>query len=147
MRIDNKPAMMKCSLYCLLAIGLIASSCKTTKERACEDLVCTMEFRTVTVKFLDNLGKPVVVKDFRSINLRNHESMRGGRLDADTAKGIYTVASDANLKGLTNKGDTVLVFAKHPLSNVLKEGKFVISGGVCACHIAKVSGPDTIVFE
>jgi hypothetical protein len=53
--------------------------------------------------------------------------------------------TDANLKDLSDS-DKVLVSAKHPVTNVLKQAEFTISGGECACHVGKIAGPDEIRF-
>lgn len=135
---------MKRSLYLFFITFLIACS----PETVCENLICTEQFESISIRFLDGEGKPLIVKDFRAINLRTQKSLDSENLiDTTYAKGIYTVASDANLHDLSEKGDRIKVSAKHPVSGVSKESEFVVSGGKCACHVKKVSGPAEIKFE
>lgn len=135
---------MKQLLYSLSITLLISCS----PETICDDLICTLEFRSVNIKFLDAEGDPLVVKDFKAINLRTQKSMVTENLiDTIYAKGIYTVASDANLHDLSEKGDKIRVSAKHPVNGITKESEFVITGGKCSCHVGKISGPEQIKFE
>lgn len=103
-------------------------------------------YATISVKFIDFNGKPLVVKDYQSKNLRTGKLMNASfATDTINYKGYYSVVSDENLKDLSNS-DKVLVSAKHPVTNVLKQAEFTISGGECACHVGKIAGPDEIRF-
>lgn len=98
----------------------------------------------VQVKFIDASGNPVIVKDFSSIIKRTNNPVMKNNDPAGS--GVYTVASDADLKQLSEKGDIIMVSATHPQTNKKIEAEFVISGGLCACHINKISGPAEILF-
>lgn len=136
---------MKPILFCLTICLLF--SCTSNKNN-CDNKICTEEFRTVGVKFLNANGQAIIVKDFQSVYLKTNQPV-SFLIPPDTtyAKGFYMVASDANLKELASNGDKILVSAKHPATNVVKQAEFVVAGGDCACHISKISGPETIVFE
>jgi hypothetical protein len=122
-------------------------SCNKPEEINCENLICTQEFRMVTVKFIDANGNPLEVKDFKSVNLRTNEDLTSSNyVDPVNAKGYYAVVTDANTKDLSTKGDHIRVSAKHPFNGTIKEADFVVSGGECACHISKISGPEEIIF-
>jgi len=103
-------------------------------------------FATVRIKFLDSNGNPMVVKDYQAVNLRTNKLLRStGEIDGVNAKGFYMVASDNNLSELA-ESEKILVSAKHPITNALKEVEFIISGGECACHVTKIAGTDEIRF-
>lgn len=101
----------------------------------------------VQVTFKDSSGNPLVVKDYSAINKRTGEStVRNNESTTLNAQGIYVVASDADVKKLSEAGDVVTVSASHPTTSKKTTAEFVVTGGVCACHINKVSGPAEIVL-
>jgi len=139
---------MKKHSFLLLLLSIFLTSCLGQKEVTCENLMCTQEFRSIPVKFVDTEGKPVAVTEFKAINTRTKKMLSEGRdQNFPTTEGVYTVASDANLKDLSAEGDIVIVSAKGALTQAKKEAEFKIVGGVCSCHVHKVSGPDEIVFD
>lgn len=136
---------MKRILLYFLTVILLLSGCSEI-ELNCENKVCTAVFVSVSVKFLDSNGNSLIVKDYQSKNLRTGQLLNGANAtDTTFAKGFYTVVSDGNLRELTSS-DKVLVSAKHPVTNVLKQAEFTVSGGECACHVEKIAGPEEIRF-
>lgn len=133
---------MKILQNVLLILCLILVSCSSSDPTACKDKVCTMEFRMVSVRFVDDTGNPQVVKDYSAVNKRTGRSMTPNY--DNLVQGFYVVASDSDLKELSEKGDIVLVSATNPKNNTKVTAEFVISGGICICHISKISGPETI---
>ena len=139
---------MKRQYFLLLLAGLLLTSCLGQKEVSCENLICTQEFRSIPVKFVDTEGKPVAITNFKAINTRTKKILSQNRdQNFPTTEGVYTVASDANLKDLSVEGDIIMVSATNSISKAKKEAEFKIIGGVCSCHVHKVSGPDEIVFD
>jgi hypothetical protein len=101
----------------------------------------------VQVKFNDASQMPVEVKDFASINKRTGEStVQNNEPATINNRGNYIVASDSDVKKLSEAGDVITVSATHPISNKKIKAEFVISGGICACHISKISGPAVMTF-
>ena len=101
----------------------------------------------VTVKFIDANGNPLEVKDFKVVNLRTNKDLTSSNyIDPINAKGNYLVVTDANTKDLSTKGDQIKVSARHPVNGTIREANFLVSGGECACHISKISGPEEIIF-
>lgn len=126
---------------------LLFAACSTTNQPECGELICSQEFRMVQVKFIDAAGNGVTVKDFSAINQRTKKSMtQNNEPPTINNQGNYIVASDADRTGLSEKGDTIVVSATHPESNKTVKGEFVVSGGICVCHISRISGPAEIVF-
>lgn len=133
-------------LLCII-LALLLGSCHSEEQAPCENLVCTQEFRTITMKFTDTNGDPLLVKDFKSINLRTNKELSSTNNDATIfTKGVYIVASDINLRDLSNEGDHIKISATHPTNGTLKVADFVVSGGTCNCHVSKISGPEIISF-
>jgi hypothetical protein len=125
-----------------LILVVFLGSCSSSEPAVCENMVCTTEFRTITVKFLDDSGNPLLVNNFSAVNKRTGRSMSQNSII--NGQGIYVLASDADLKELSEKGDIVLVSASNPKNNSKVTAEFVISGGLCICHVSKISGPETI---
>ena len=125
-----------------LILVVFLSSCSSSEPAVCENMVCTKEFRTITVKFIDDYGDPLLVNNFSAVNKRTGRSM--SQTNSIQGLGIYVVASDADQKELSEKGDIVLVSASNPKNNSKVSAEFVISGGLCICHVSKISGPEII---
>ena len=125
-----------------LILVVFLGSCSSPEPAVCENMVCTKEFRTITVKFIDDYGDPLLVNNFSAVNKRTGRSM--SQTNSIQGLGIYVVASDADQKELSEKGDIVLVSASNPKNNSKVSAEFVISGGLCICHVSKISGPEII---
>ena len=125
-----------------LILVVFLGSCSRSEPAVCENMVCTKEFRTITVKFIDDYGDPLLVNNFSAVNKRTGRSM--SQTNSVQGLGIYVVASDADQKELSEKGDIVLVSASNPKNNSKLTAEFVISGGLCICHVSKISGPEII---
>ena len=135
---------MKRTILSLLTVILL-NACSKNKL-SCENKLCTEQFVSINVKFLDSNGNPLLIKDYQSQNVRTGKLLSStSATDSVNEKGYYRVASDLNLKEFSTS-DKILVSAKHPVTNVLKQAEFTISGGECACHVAKIAGPDEIRF-
>lgn len=113
----------------------------------CPPMACTEVFMSVTVKFVDPLGNPVVLKNYSSVNLRTKDTLAQNAIDPINSKGFYLVANDNHTRKLSEKGDSILVKGTHPTSNQTIQGTLVVAGGKCACHIEKISGPAELKFN
>ncbi|MFD2164382.1 hypothetical protein ACFSJU_18395 [Paradesertivirga mongoliensis] len=137
----------------LLCIILFLSSCtdQLLKEdpgtEPCPAMICTQEFRSIVVIFKNSAGSPISVKNFTSLIRRTGKTPQSGAVDTVHFKGNYAVVTDGDTKNLLSQGDTIDVSAVNPGTNQKKTAQFVVSGGKCACHIEKLSGPETIVFD
>jgi len=137
-------------LLLLILPVVLFISCESLEKSAkdCSPQACTMLFATVSVKFTDSNGNLLAVKNYAAINKRTNKSMLNDFIpDTVYAKGYYPVVTDANLNDLSGEGDIIVVKASHPITNATKEIQFLVSGGKCACHVEKISGPDTVRFE
>jgi hypothetical protein len=56
------------------------------------------------------------------------------------------VADDNDRKDLSAEGDDMEVSATNPATGQIKTAVLKIAGG-CRCHVTKISGPETIVFD
>jgi hypothetical protein len=145
-----KMNIMKSLLF--LSVCLFLNSCTekllTEKEDGpCPEIICTQEFRSVTVRFKNAAGEPVTVKEFTSVIKRTGKAPQSGAADQNHSRGSYAVVTDGDTKSLLSSGDTINVSAVNPQTNQRKTAQFVVKGGKCACHIEKVSGPEEVLFN
>jgi hypothetical protein len=75
-------------------------------------------------------------------NKELHPGYVGGLL----VLGYYIVATDNNKMDYSTDGDIIKASATDPATNQTKTVNLKISGG-CNCHVAKISGPDTVKFD
>lgn len=126
---------------------LLSCTDKVLVTDDCPPQICTQEFRSVSVKFKDSAGEPIIVKDFSAIIKRTGKSTTPYPTDITYSKGSYTVVTDFDTKIFLPEGDIIDVSAVNPATNQKKAVQFVVSGGICACHIHKISGPEEVVFD
>jgi hypothetical protein len=136
--------MKKCILF-LLIVVCSACSKKSRQAAPCNPGMCTMMFTTIGIHFVDKAGKDAVVKDFSAINLRTNKKIETQPIPGSNA-GFHVIATDSNMKEFTNEGDDVKVIATDSVTNQTKSVVVKLAGG-CACHISKISGPDTLAFD
>jgi len=138
--------MKKITLVLLIGLGLLSCKKKTTSE--CDDKMCTYEFRSVVFRFLDNKGEGAEVKDFSVINQRT-----GAKVTANSSatssliKGAFVIVDDGNTRSLSEAGDNLKITGTSVQTNQTKSATIKVSGGECACHIGKLSGPDQVAFD
>lgn len=106
-------------------------------------LMCTEEFRSISLEISDVNGNPVILDDFYTfLDSRKRFEYE---LDADQmANGIYPVFTDADLQEIEKAG-TTLIFVGEIEDRNLVEHQMVI--GHDCCHIQLVEGKKKIIIE
>ncbi|MBE7179391.1 MAG: hypothetical protein INR69_23510 [Mucilaginibacter polytrichastri] len=130
----------------LLALSAL-SACGTQKSADCPNVMCTQEFRFVTVQLISGSGKEVSFKKYEVKNDRTGKNVNSNPSPNSAATpNTLVVADDSNLKNLSAKGDklTLTVYREDGSTMVTP---FIISGGACNCHVSKVSGPDQLDID
>jgi hypothetical protein len=135
-------------LFLLLMIGACLSCHKTpVQQTGCKTQVCTDLFAIITIKFTDKNGNAIAVQDYSVTNQRTHlKIVNTGSAAIDLIYGSYIVADDSAKSQLSTDCDDVLISATNPTTYQTKTTTFKITGG-CNCHVAKVSGADTVAFD
>ena len=117
------------------------------RETECPPRFCTEQFVSVALSFADTSGNPVSVRDVSAVNTRTGANyapeVAGIRPDSSR----YIMITDSEKETLSARGDTIRVTAAHAATGQVKTAELVVSGGECACHIQKLSGPDRVVFD
>lgn len=103
-------------------------------------------FASVPVKFVDANGQLAAVKNYKAVNLRTKEDITH-QDNSNITGSFFAVADDSDLKKLTEAGDDIEVTATDSASNKQVNGIIKVSGGECACHVARVSGPEEIKVD
>lgn len=119
-----------------LAAAALAAGCDATAPGA-----CSSEFRTITVTVVDSGSVPVSDVVIRSTLLRTGEVLSATTLALQTP-GTYVIVDDGARMKLLSSGDSVGV-SVQPDSGTGLEAYYVIAVPN-ACHVVKVSGPDTL---
>ena len=137
--------MYKIAYVLFCAIVFIACN---KEEPDCEPGACTEEFRSLYMRFTDKDGKYVNVKDYSAVNMRTGE--RTNPITEPVIDFLYPtfiVANDSYTKRISMAGDEFKVTGTYEATGQTKSAIIKISGGKCACHIEKLSGPEKIVFD
>lgn len=132
-------------LIILLAIAVL-SACRYDKDGACPaDLICTLEFRAVSVQVTDSAGAAVALDSTHTIDIaKGTVVLRTPGPDPFPGGGYYTVLSDHHISN-TDTGGRDFRFDGYRDGSITAQAEFRIRHD--CCHIHKVSGPEVIVME
>jgi hypothetical protein len=137
--------MYKTALTLLCAIVFMACD---KKDPNCGSLICTEQFVSATITFTKPDGTGIAVKDFSVVNQRTGDTLsKVGPTELSLAPGTYIVVSDNHVKELSEGGDELKVTGTYEATSQAKSAIIKVSGGKCACHIHKISGPDKVAFD
>ena len=130
----------------LIAVTVLSMlQCKPSEtDGNCATVMCTMEFRMLTVSIKDKAG------NFYKADKVETYTQAGKMIYSQTSPSFlpdssYTVIDDNNLKDLSKNVNTELDFKIFKDGSVIKTSKYVVTAD--CCHISKVSGPDQIIIE
>jgi len=140
-------------LLYLPALCLLLSCSKGDKKQKGDcppDLMCTMEYRTITVTITDSSNTPVMLDSYRTVRLSdNHIFDLQGQASAweDSlwrATGAYPVITDGQQKEMSTGADgTLLEFqGDKDGSTVIREQYRVRDN---CCHVELISGRTNVV--
>jgi hypothetical protein len=124
----------------LLLMGAL-SACHTTKQACDPGIMCTMDFRSVSVQVRDASGGPVRLDSAYTLRKKTGQQIRH---EHHPAADSYTVLDDGFQKTLANRQETFLFTGFRDGRKVVEE-PFVISAD--CCHIGKVSGNSVVTIQ
>ncbi|MFA6247648.1 MAG: hypothetical protein WC615_11965 [Mucilaginibacter sp.] len=137
-------------LLLVLVMAISLSACKKSgKKTGCDpNQICTAQFVTIGIAFTDNEGKPTIVEEYSMKNLSTGKPVTRIPTDPiiDYVAGYVLVANDGIKSEFSSSGDDVEITAKSKATGQVKKVIVKVSGG-CNCHVAKLSGPDTVKFD
>jgi hypothetical protein len=138
--------MYKKLIILFLAAVSLASCDKVKQKTPCGNQICTDLFAIVGIHYVDNTGNPIAVDSFKVFNVTSNKRLYPGIANINTVQGYYVVASDGNKMDYSTEGDVIKVSGTDPTTKETKEVNLKISGD-CNCHVARLSGPDTVKFD
>lgn len=107
-------------------------------------VICTEEFRSLSVTVIDGTGAPVEDLDISVVRTRDGFTFDIGQ-DLAFNPGEYVIFDDGFKDEVTPAGEAIQVTATK--DGVSVTGSYVIATDALGCHIEKVSGPDTLVWS
>jgi hypothetical protein len=138
--------MYKAVMIFLCAVLFIA--CDKIDNSECPSLVCTENFAMVTFSFTDKNGVGVGIKNYSAVNQRTGDTIKtSGIASLTLIAGTYVVVDDNYVKKLSEEGDDIKVSGTLEATGQTKTAILKVSGGKCACHIEKISGPEKVAFD
>jgi len=141
--------MFKRSIVVLFVMaGLLACSKKNYDTKGCPpDQICTEEFASIGVQFVNKAFNTVKIKDFTVTNMRTNAAIVAKNvIDPGFAPDIYFIATDSNKSEFSTQGDDIRITATDAATGKTATAILKISGG-CNCHILNLSGNNKIVFD
>ena len=112
-------------------------------EECPPDIMCTMDFRSVTLTVNDQNNQPVLLDSFRSVLVAKDSVLMDNQSEPQHMeyKNVYAVANDSHMRIVGKAGSEINVRA-------YKGGKEVVNHkmkiGHDCCHIAVVEGEKVI---
>ena len=138
--------MYKAALIFLCAV--LFSACDKINNPDCPSLICTENFAMVTFSFTNKDGVGVGIKNYSAVNQRTGDTIKtSGIASLTLIAGTYVVVDDNYVKKLSEEGDDIKVSGTFEATNQTKTAILKVSGGKCACHIEKISGPEKVAFD
>lgn len=110
----------------------------------CDDnLICTDEFRTISLEITNQEGDPLVLDDFYTF-YDSRKKFEYELNDIQQGHGIYPVLTDSEMDEVEREGTTFIFVGEKDGVNVI-EHQMVI--GHDCCHVILIEGEDKIVIE
>ena len=125
----------------LAAIGVLSAGCHSTALPGC---VCTTLFAIIQVTVVDTTAAPLAGLSPAITLLRTSQSIVPDQ--TGVGGGRYNVITDGEHSLIRPSGDT-LRFVVTAGARSARADFAVDEPGSCACHVNKVSGPDTLVLR
>ena len=132
----------------VLLLIAVCSACSSKQNKACGIQMCDYKYVTVGVVFKNSKDSAVTIKNITAINLRTNKplAVEQNPGNIDFVYNYVLLASDAHIKDFSTAGDDVKISATNAATLQTKTAVIKIAGG-CSCHVSKISGPDTIIFD
>lgn len=110
--------------------------------------MCTQEFKMIPVKLISTSGKDVTFKSYKIMEVATGKEVKNNNDLPNTGENANTliVADDSHLRQFAEKGTDLQLQITRADDKVIK-ADFKISGGKCACHVAKLTGPDQVDID
>lgn len=131
----------------LLSLGLL-TACASQQEShtKCGSVVCTDEFIMIPVKVIATKSADVSFKTYKVINANTGKEVKSNVWPGKGNQGTIVIADDGHRRSFPEKGANLELQITRNDGRVVKNA-YKISGGKCACHVSKLSGPDQVDID
>lgn len=139
MKLINNHIQKIVSILILLLVG----ACQENEEGTLpcdEDVLCTMNFVTISLKLTDKNGDPVALDEYYSKNLENRKTYNFQDNEGDKMRrksGRYPILTDSQNEDLSFNG-TSIKFVGYINNEQVFSDIFIIGRG--CCHIGLLEG-------
>lgn len=139
---------MKIKLILAGLLFLAACSSQKPQGNGCPTVMCTEIFKMIPVKLITTSGKEAEFKSYKIVEVATGKEIKLNNDLPNTADNAKTliVADDSQLRNLAENGTDLQLQITRTDDKVVKVN-YEISGGKCACHVAKLSGPDQVDID
>lgn len=131
----------------LLFTTILTTACSDSKTEDINsdcnliDIVCTEEFRTITLEIVDSQDTPVILDNFKITREDTGEIIE---LDQNHSQNFYPIINDNYQNKIVHK-EIILKFSGSINNIEVVSTSFVVSAD--CCHIDLDSGPTKIVLQ
>lgn len=106
----------------------------------CTAVLCTEDFRMLSITLKDEAGNPVVTDDVEVYYTKSKESLNLDENLILMEEGVYIIATDAQMEDIDPEG-TSITFEAHTDSKTTFSKKFEV--GRDCCHIERLDKGDS----
>jgi hypothetical protein len=127
------------------------SACNTPKSTAADtvktcpcpkDIMCTEDFRFITVTVVDKAGNPVELQRYETVRASSNAVLKRSDI-TEMQPGTYVVASDGEKESISTCGEKFLFRGYRGGKKVIEES-FTLRND--CCHVERQSGQTQIVL-
>ncbi|MFC3199352.1 hypothetical protein ACFOET_17145 [Parapedobacter deserti] len=149
--------MKKLSVFYLL-MTTMAMSCAErtandtdgTDDTSCEDVMCTFQFETITVKVVDGDGAPVTLDSIKVTRVSDKQDLTAGSTGIEGTfmhePGVYMLADDGyDADAIPRFEETELHFEGFIGDSRVVSGDYMVTYD--CCHISLVSGERELIVR
>ncbi|THD67547.1 hypothetical protein E7Z59_07750 [Robertkochia marina] len=136
--LKNLVIVKRFRLFIALILFVTGISCKDSddSEVSCDNVVCTEDFRTMTITITYDNGDPVALDDFSVIISESGQDITGsysdGELEWYRNNGIYPVIDDSYSDEFRNT--TVFLKFSGSVNGEIVVQRSIVAGADC-CHV------------
>jgi hypothetical protein len=137
-------------LILTVMMAFILNTCNQNQEEKidCTEVVCTMEFRTISVTLKNKNGNPISLDKFKVTSLDNEKDITRPLIDMNWEEnrttGTYPIFGDEFNKEYQNKKVEILFegfIANEKVANLT----FLV--GADCCHVSLIEGQSEVVLD
>lgn len=137
---------MKIIVFLIALLGLTACVSQEETHTKCGSVVCTDEFIMIPIKVIATQSNKVDFKRYKVINLATGKEIKSNNWPGKDNPGTLVIADDGHRRSFSEKGTDLQLQITRKDDRIVKVN-YKISGGPCACHVSKISGPDQVDID